>query len=104
MVWYQTDAFPDFIKLWGTIDDDLVAGTSYTITINSSWDVSEFDSNKYVYFTETNFFGGNNITFGVLYLVGGIVFLILAGIMAVLELLYGSRRNKNRVTAPIQSA
>ena len=101
MVWYQTDAFADFIKLWGTIDVDLVAGTNYTLTINSTWDVTENESKKYVYLTETSFFGGNNVTFGVLYIIGGGVFLILAGVMVVLEILYDKNRKalQNR-TAP----
>lgn len=29
MVWYQMETFPDFVKLWGHIDQDLPAGTYY---------------------------------------------------------------------------
>jgi len=68
MVWYQTDAFPNFIKLWGKLDSDLEAGVNYTVTISNMFDVTNVDTKKYIYFSETNFFGGSNPTFGILYL------------------------------------
>lgn len=87
MVWYQTDAFPDFIKLYGKLGSDLESGKDYKITITNNWVYfSQFEIKKYVYFSEANAFGGNNVTFGVLYLVGGGTFLILSFVMVILEL------------------
>jgi hypothetical protein len=102
MVWYQTDAFPDFIKLWGRIDVDLEKDVSYTLTISNTWDQTQFESNKYVYFSETNFFGGNNIVFGVFYIVGGCIFIILAIVMVFLEIFIGRKRDRvlNKVVVP----
>lgn len=86
MVWYQTDAFPKFIKLWGKIDQNLEAGENYTMTISNTYDVEDIETQKAIYFSETNFFGGNNLTFGILYLIGGIVCIILAIVMVVFQL------------------
>lgn len=96
MVWYQTDAFPNFIKLWGKIDQNLVKGTSYTFTISNTYMNEDIDS-KSIYLSETNFFGGNNLTFGLLYLIGGIVFIILAVVMIILEVFYKNRRLSTQV-------
>jgi len=98
MVWYQTDAFPNFIKLWGSIKQDLVAGTSYQITISNTYINSDIDS-KSIYISETNFFGGNNLTFGLLYLIGGIVFILLAVVMVILEVFISPRKEKTKVSS-----
>lgn len=71
MIWFQTDAFPTFIKLWGKVQGDLMKGTQYRIQINNQWDSDSIDVKKYVYFSETNAFGGDNPTFGILYTVAG---------------------------------
>lgn len=86
MVWFQSDAFPDFIKLWGRIDQDLEKGTAYTVTISNTWDTSAFDTEKHIFISETNAFGGDNVTLGVLYTVAGSVFFLLSVAMIVLEI------------------
>ena len=86
MVWYQTDAFPNFIKLWGRLDEDLKEGTTYSMEITDNFVYENFDIKKYIYFSESNGFGGNNVTFGVLYLVSGLIFFILAMVMIFLEI------------------
>ncbi len=96
MVWYQTDAFPNFIKLWGKIGTNLQAGTNYTITISNTFINSDIDS-KSIYISETNFFGGNNITFGLLYLIAGIVFILLAVVMVILEVFVKDRKEKTQI-------
>lgn len=88
MVWFQTDAFPIFIKLWGAIDIDLEKDKTYTLRIDNQWDDEEIDAKKYVYLSETNFFGGDNITFGVIYLAGGGIFFILWLILIILEIMH----------------
>ena len=71
MVWYQTDAFSDFIKLFGSIDTDLQKGMSYSVLVNNTWGDPSYDTKKYIFISETNSFGGDNITFGVLYITAG---------------------------------
>jgi hypothetical protein len=100
MVWFQTDAFPDFIKLWGRIDQDLDAGTEYTIQISNTWPTSEIEAKKYIFLTETNAFGGKNLVFGVLYVVGGSVFFLLSLVMVVLEIIKRKNKTKLKRTSP----
>ena len=77
MVWYEPDALPDFIKLYGKVSSDLMAGTEYTIVINNKFDISGASINKYIYISETSAFGGNNIVSGILYLsASGVLFLL----------------------------
>jgi len=68
MVWYQMETFPNFIKLWGHIDTELVEGEKYNITITNVFDVSEFDGKKFVYLSEVNDFGGTSMFMAYTYL------------------------------------
>ena len=92
MVWYQVDAFPNFIKLWGKIDQNLEAGTNYTITITNSY-LNEDINSKAVFFSETNFLGAKNPTLGIMYLVAGTLFIILAVVIIILEVFYKKNNN-----------
>lgn len=81
MVWYQMESFPTFIKLWGHIWQTLKAGTSYTFVIDNKFEVSTFDGKKYIYLSEVNALGGTNKFLG-------IAFLIMAGIVAVIMIIF----------------
>jgi hypothetical protein len=95
MVWYQTDAFPNFIKLYGKLDSDLKEGEQYVIEVTNNWvKFTDFEVKKYVYFSEANAFGGNNVTFGVLYICGGGTLLILSFVMVILEIRKRSQNHK----------
>ena len=93
MVWYQVDAFSNFIKLWGKIDQNLEAGTNYTITITNSYLNQDINS-KAVFFSETNFLGGKNLTLGIMYLVAGIVFILFAVVAVFLEIIKQREQTK----------
>jgi len=94
MVWFQTDVFSNFIKLYGKVGTDLEAGTQYSLTIDNKFTISGADIKKYVYFSEANAFGGNNIVFGVIYLAGSGVFFLLALVMICLEVRHNIKKNK----------
>ncbi len=81
MVWFQMESFPTFIKLWGHIWTTLKAGTSYTITVQNTYDVSGFDGKKYIFLSEVNAFGGSNKFLG-------IAFLAMAGIVVFIMLIF----------------
>lgn len=72
------ESFPTFIKLWGHIGTTLKAGTTYTMTIANTYDVSKFDGQKYIYLSEVNTFGGTNKFLGIAFLaMAGVVVLIM---------------------------
>lgn len=98
MVWFQPDTFPNFIKLWGRIDSDLKKDTTYTLTITNTWATSSIEAKKYVYFSEVNAFGGDSMVFGLLYVISGSIFFLLAIVMVWLEIFKKKgRSNHNRV-------
>jgi hypothetical protein len=81
MVWYQMESFPTFIKLWGHIWHTLKAGTTYSIVISNKFEVDKFDGKKFIYFSEVNSLGGTNQFLG-------IAFLILAGIVVLILIIF----------------
>ena len=77
MIWYQTERFPTFIKLWGHIWTTLKAGTKYSIQISNKFDVSEFDGKKYILLSEVGTLGGTSKLLGIGFLASaGVVFLM----------------------------
>ena len=83
MVWMRTAGLPNFRKLWGRINGDLIPG-KYTLVINNNYDVEDFDAQKYFVITTSNGIGGKNyflgivsISLGGLCLVAALAFFIL---------------------------
>ena len=64
MVWYQTERFSTFIKLWGHISGTLKAGTKYSIQISNKFDVSEFQGKKFILLSEVGTLGGTSKLLG----------------------------------------
>lgn len=75
------ETFSTFIKLWGHIHMTLKAGTRYSMDIRNNFDVSKFDGKKYLYFSEINTFGGTNMFLAY-------AFLIMAGIVVVIMIVF----------------
>jgi LEM3 (ligand-effect modulator 3) family / CDC50 family len=73
----RTSGLPNFRKLWGHIDEALDVGT-YTVTINSYYDISSFSGKKFVVISTANALGGDNTFLGIAYIVVGGITLILA--------------------------
>ena len=83
LVWMRPAPFPNFTKLWGRINYDLVAGTKITIYINQSkyFNTTEFDNTKDIrkslIITTANIFGGKNKEFYISYIsIGGICIIL----------------------------
>ncbi len=79
IVWMRTAGLPNFRKLYGRIENGLVAG-DYTMQINNNYDVSSFDGKKSFVLSTTNTLGGKNYFLAICYLVVGslcIVFSII---------------------------
>ena len=78
----RTAGLPNFRKLWGRIEGDLLAST-YIVRISNNYDVSTYDGSKYFVLSTTNAFGGKNYFLAICYIIVGclcILFAIVFGI------------------------
>jgi hypothetical protein len=76
IVWMRTAGLPDFRKLWGKINQDLVPG-EYKFSVVNTYNVSGFEGKKRVVLSTTGPFGGKNNFLAIAYLVvGGICVLV----------------------------
>ena len=78
----RTSGLPDFRKLWGRIEEDLDKGT-YTVQVESRYDVSDFDGEKYIVLSTANALGGKNDFLGIAYIVVGGLTLLLAALFCI---------------------
>jgi len=90
IVWMRTAGLPDFRKLWGRIDTDMLPGV-YTMNVVSNWPVDHFDGTKAWVVTTTNELGGKNSFLSLCYLVAGAL-CILCGM--VFGLGFGGRKTQ----------
>lgn len=75
--WMRVAAFPNFIKLWGIIEEDLDSGT-YEIKVKNRYPVDDFDGKKEIFLSTTSFIGGKNAFLAYAYMAVGIITILFA--------------------------
>lgn len=78
IVWMRLGAFSDFDKLYTVIEEPLEANMTYHVTIESRYDVSQFNGTKSFKITTVAWFGAANVFLGTAYLVVGFTALVIA--------------------------
>lgn len=82
MVWMRIATYNNFHKLYRIIDEPLLAGR-YFVVISSSYPVRQFDGEKFIFFSETTWFGGRSRFLGIAYIVVGGISLIAATLFCI---------------------
>jgi len=76
IVWMRISGLPQFRKLWGRIEQDLESG-EYFLNVQSNYDVSFLEAEKWVVLSNTNALGGDNTFLGSVYTTIGCILLSL---------------------------
>lgn len=76
MVWMRLATYNNFHKLYRIIKDPLPAG-EYYVQIQASYPVEQFSGQKFIFLSETKWFGGRSRFLGLAYIIiGGISFVM----------------------------
>lgn len=82
MVWMRLATYNNFHKLYRIIDEPLVAGRYYVV-IEAAYPVKQFDGEKFIFFSETTWFGGRSRFLGIAYIVIGGLALVAATLFCI---------------------
>lgn len=88
IVWMNMELFPNFIKKWGNINQDLPKG-EYKMTIDNKWGKAQWNIKKYFILAKGNKFGSETFF--------GFILIIACGIEVVfIIIIYISKFKKNK--------
>lgn len=88
--WMKVAGLPHFRKLYGRHDGDVEA-TTYTLLINSAYEVESYGATKSVIISNTSWFGGKNDFLGYAFVANGGIFLLF-GIVFLIRHLMAPRK------------
>jgi hypothetical protein len=78
----RTAGLPDFRKLYGKVEQDLLPGTYY-IRINNTYNAVDFKGKKFFVLATTNELGGKNFCLAYCYIGGGILCLMFSVVLLI---------------------
>lgn len=78
MVWMRPAAAANVRKLYGVINEKLVAGETVSIAVNNRYNTYDFNGGKYLIFSENAWIGGKNNFLGILFIALGVMSFVIA--------------------------
>lgn len=101
MVWMRLATYNNFHKLYRIIDEPLPAG-DYFVRINNSYPVEQFEGQKFVFISETRWFGGRSRFLGIAYLTVGSIALVAATLFLIRSGSVGQSDIPPETTIPLE--
>lgn len=75
-IWARAAMLPQFLKVWGRIDEPLKKGEKLLLEINNRYNTYKFDGRKHIMLSTTTWMGGKNDFIGGSFIGTGVVFLL----------------------------
>jgi hypothetical protein len=92
----RTAPLPTFRKLWGRIEEDVYKG-NYSVTIQNSFDVSEWNGEKHFVVSTAYQLGGRSTALPWTLIAGGILAFVLAAVITALEMYKGYKEEEEKL-------
>ncbi|KAG8365638.1 hypothetical protein BUALT_Bualt18G0126900 [Buddleja alternifolia] len=107
IVWMRTSAFPTFRKLYGRIEEDLVADDIITVKLLNNYNTYSFSGTKKLVLSTSSWLGGRNNFLGMAYISIGSSLIFIAFVFMLLHIKnprpYGDTTNLSWNWKPMSS-
>ena len=77
-IWTRAAMLPQFLKVWGRIDEPLKKGEKLKVQVDNRYNTYKFDGRKHIVLSTVTWMGGKNDFIGGAFIGTGVIFLLCA--------------------------